>query len=218
MTTSETLGEPGLRERKKAKTRAAIKQEAFRLFRAKGYEATTVEQIAAAAEISTTTFFRYFAAKEDLVLREEFDSQTLEEFRSSLGELGPVGALRSAMAAAHARMSPAELQLWREGMRIVTEVPELRARMLDKFFSTAQAFGQIMAGHGDRTADDFDVRVFAGAMVGVMMTVMHEAAQRPGSDLAELMGVALARLEDGLKPRDRAPGPHGAKLSRNGPP
>jgi AcrR family transcriptional regulator len=216
MTTSETLGEPGLRERKKAKTRAAIKQEAFRLFRAKGYEATTVEQIAAAAEISTTTFFRYFAAKEDLVLREEFDAETLDEFRSTLSESGPVGALRLAMAAAHARMPPAELQLWREAMQIVTEVPELRARMLDKFFSTAQTFGQIMAEHSGRAADDFDVRVFAGAMVGVMMTVMHEAAQRPDSDLAELMGIALARLEDGLWLRDGTVGPHGGKHARNG--
>lgn len=199
MTNSEDLVERGLRERKKAKTRVTIRDEAFRLFRAKGYMATTVEQIASAAEISTTTFFRYFAAKEDLVLREEFDALTLEEFREQLGELGPIAALRSAMAAAHARMSPAEVELWREGMRLAMAVPELRARMLDKFFRTAQVFGQIMVEHDKRTADEFGVRVFAGAMVGVMMTVMHEAAERPGSDLAELMQTALERLEDGVK-------------------
>ena len=101
-------------------------------------------------------------------------------------------------------------------MQIVTEVPELRARMLDKFFSTAQTFGQIMAEHSDRAADDFDVRVFAGAMVGVMMTVMHEAAQRPDSDLAELMGIALARLEDGRWLHDGTVGPHGGKHAGNG--
>lgn len=188
----------GLRERKKAKTRAAIKEEAFRLFREKGYTATTVEQIADAAEVSTTTFFRYFAAKEDLVLREEFDAAALEEFRDQLGGLGPVAALRAAVAAAHARMPAEEFELWREGTRLVLSVPELRARMLDKFFRTAQTFGQIMAERGGRDPDDFAVRTFAGALVGVMMTVMHTAAEQPESDMADLMDTALAHLESGL--------------------
>jgi AcrR family transcriptional regulator len=60
----------GLRERKKVKTRLAIEDAALALFEAQGYEATTVEAIAAAAEVSTTTFFRYFPTKADVVLSE----------------------------------------------------------------------------------------------------------------------------------------------------
>ena len=72
----------GLRERKKAKTRAAIQHEAIRLFSEQGYEATTIEQIAEVVEIAPSTFFRYFRAKEDLVLTDEYDPLIIEAFRA----------------------------------------------------------------------------------------------------------------------------------------
>src|SRR5260370_33715714 len=63
----------GLRERKKLKTKEAIQREALRLFQAQGYAETTIEQIAAAAEISPSTFFNYFPTKEDVVLFDRYD-------------------------------------------------------------------------------------------------------------------------------------------------
>ena len=56
----------GLRERKTLKTKEAIQREALRLFEEQGYGETTIEQIAAAAEISPSTFFNYFPTKEDV--------------------------------------------------------------------------------------------------------------------------------------------------------
>ena len=67
---------PGLWERKKARTRAAIREHAFRLFREQGYDATTVDQIAEAAEVSPSTFFRYFPTKEDVVLQDDMELPT----------------------------------------------------------------------------------------------------------------------------------------------
>src|SRR5260370_524972 len=63
----------GLRERKKLKTKEAIQREALRLFAAQGYAETTIEQIAAAAESSPSTFFNYFPTKQDAVLFHRYD-------------------------------------------------------------------------------------------------------------------------------------------------
>ena len=88
----------GLRERKKARTRAAIRREAMRLFREHGYEETTVEQIAEAAEVSPSTFFRYFPTKEDVVLLDEYDDLIVEAFRAQPPELTPLQAIRKALS------------------------------------------------------------------------------------------------------------------------
>ena len=86
----------GLRERKKARTRASLREHALRLFREKGYQNTTVEQIAAAAEVSPSTFFRYFPTKEDLVLQDDMDVRMIEALEQQPPDLGPVAAVRAA--------------------------------------------------------------------------------------------------------------------------
>ena len=73
----------GLRERKKAKTRAAIQEQALRLFREQGYEETSIEAIAEAAEVSPSTVFRYFPTKPDLVIYDDLDDRMIEAFRAS---------------------------------------------------------------------------------------------------------------------------------------
>src|ERR1700677_5219167 len=87
----------GLRERKKARTRASLREHALRLFREQGYQATTVEQIAAAAEVSPSTFFRYFPTKEDVVLQDDMDTRMVEAFDRQPADLTPLAAVRGAM-------------------------------------------------------------------------------------------------------------------------
>jgi MFS transporter, DHA2 family, multidrug resistance protein len=81
---------PGLRERKKARTRATIQACALRLFREQGYDATTIEQIIEAADVSETTFFRYFPAKEDVVLADDYDPLLVQAFQAQPGRAPPL--------------------------------------------------------------------------------------------------------------------------------
>src|SRR5690348_1119169 len=103
------MSSPGLRERKKQKTRWLIQEHALRLFNEQGYEQTTVDQIAAAAEISPSTFFRYFKTKEDVVLEDEYDPLLLRLLATAPAELHPVTALRRILDQAFKDMSAADL-------------------------------------------------------------------------------------------------------------
>jgi AcrR family transcriptional regulator len=90
--------EAGLRERKKERTHDAIRDAALELFRDKGYDGTTVDDIAAAADISPRTFFRYYANKEE-VLFSKFD-ETLELLRDFLYAFPPEVTVGQALRAA----------------------------------------------------------------------------------------------------------------------
>ena len=142
----------GLRERKKARTRAAIREHALRLFREQGYTATTVEQIAAAAEVSPATFFRYFPTKEDVVLQDDFDLVTMETLEAQPPGLGPIAAFRAAAAQVlqqHDRRGPGEV---RAGHELIAQVPEIRARALDEFARTIDQIATPLAARAGRSA------------------------------------------------------------------
>jgi AcrR family transcriptional regulator len=189
---------PGLRERKKARTRAAIQQHALRLFREQGYDATTVEQIAAAAEFSPSTFFRYFPTKEDVVLYDALDPLVIAAFEAQPAELSPVEALRRAMHAVFDALPPDELQGLQERLALMRQVPELRARMLEEFSRNIEMVAEPVAKRVGRRADDFAVRTFAGALMGVMLAVLFMAVDDPQADLLALIDAGMTQLEAGL--------------------
>ena len=142
---------PGLREREKARTRASLQEHAIRLFREQGYQATTVEQIAAAAEVSPSTFFRYFPTKEDVVLQDDMDTRMVEALEQLPAELGPVAAMRAAMHEVLTSFSAADLEIVRETTRLSLTVPEIRARSLDEFSRTIGAMAEAVAKRSGRS-------------------------------------------------------------------
>ena len=92
-------GEPalGLRDRKKIQTRDTIRRESMRLFKANGYANTTVEQIAEAAEIAPSTFFRYFPTKESLVMANELDKVMIEALAAQPADVASLEAFQRAL-------------------------------------------------------------------------------------------------------------------------
>jgi AcrR family transcriptional regulator len=195
---SSSQASDGLRERKKAKTRAAIQDHALRLFRERGYAATTVEQIAEAAEISPSTFFRYFPCKENVVFKDEFDPMIIESFLAQPPELTAIQAFRSAVRAVVAPLSADELNAARERHTLVWETPELRAAALARVGVSMRMIAGLAARRAGRAPDDFAVRTFAGAVFGILMAASDKWASTPQSDMFADIDEALGLLEAGL--------------------
>ncbi|PLW72300.1 TetR family transcriptional regulator, partial [Streptomyces sp. DJ] len=131
----------GLRERKKIKTRRAIRRAARLLFEQQGYEATTVEQIAEAAEISPSTFFRYFPAKEDVLLGDGYEPLVEAALRDRPAGEPLAESVRQAL------LQQLRLQLAQDPeetlqfLRIAQRVPAVRSRMA----ATSAAAGRSLA-------------------------------------------------------------------------
>ena len=194
MTTS-----PGLRERKKARTRATIQREALRLFQRDGYAATSVEAIAAAAEVSPSTFFRYFPTKEDVVLTDFVDETTIERFVDAPAELDFFDAMAHAVRVGFGEMPAEDFELENVRNNLIRTVPELRRGMIAEMVRPMQLLAEGIARRTGREVDD-DIRMFAGAAVGALLLVTPEAhGEQPVIDNQGDMIEGLATRMQGLR-------------------
>lgn len=159
----------GLRERKKERTRRTIRDEAFRLFREQGYGETTVEQIAAAADISPSTFFRYFPSKEQVALADDLDPIMIATLENQPAELSMLAAFKLATRETFGALSPEDLAFEQERVDLLYSVPELRGAVAREFERSIELIAELTARRTGRSADDFEVRAFAGALSGAMM-------------------------------------------------
>jgi AcrR family transcriptional regulator len=189
----------GLRERKKARTRATIQAHALRLFRGQGYDATTVQQIIDAAEVSESTFFRYFPTKCDVVLSDDFDPLIVDAFRSQPPDVRPIQALRVAFRLVFDQLSGQEMSEQQERMHLILSVPELRAAMLDQFASAMRLLAVVLAERTGRQPEDTAVLTLAGAVVGAVVAVTLAMGDDPTVNFAARLDEAMAHLESGLE-------------------
>ncbi|WP_455680420.1 TetR/AcrR family transcriptional regulator [Streptomyces rubrogriseus] len=190
---------PGLRERKKIKTREAIRAAAYGLIRQQGYEATTVEQIAERAEVSPSTVLRYFPTREDIVLTDEYDPVMAAELAARPAGEPWSDSLRHVLRKALDLGAGEEAELARLRTRLLAEVPAVRARMLENMSATGRMLARAIA---DRTGLDpagLEVRIVSMSLVGGLMEVSRYWAEHDHEEsLTELVDRALDALENGL--------------------
>ncbi|MDL5201361.1 TetR family transcriptional regulator [Streptomyces sp. ALI-76-A] len=172
----ETATRPGLRELKKQRTRDALLRAALELFVSRGYEGTTVDDIAEAVEVSQRTFFRYFAGKEEAALA--LQDRTLAHFVASVRERppheAPMEALRQAVLDGWDTLNeiveavvPVEVHL--RMYRLIESTPVLLAAYLRRSDEAEEEIARVLAAREglDVDADPrprLAVAVFSGVM------------------------------------------------------
>ena len=183
----------GLRERKKERTRRTIRSQAFRLFREQGYSETTTEQIAAAADVSPSTFFRYFPTKEQLVLADDLDPLIIAAVRKQPADVPPLTALRLAALQVFGELSEEDREFEQTRQSFLFAVPELRLAVGLEFDRNIDLLAGLLAERTGRQPDDFELRVTAGAVSGAILSLRD-----PGALDNQSIFRALEFVEDGL--------------------
>jgi AcrR family transcriptional regulator len=185
--------EEGLRERKKRRTREAVRVAAFRLFEENGYSDTTIEQIAEAADVSPRTFFRYFPNKAALLIPDQLMEPIVDLFLAAPPELSPIAAYRHALSQVFSGFAGAE---WNDEMarqQLLYTLPEAAGALYNEYIHTIELITDALARRLNRPADDSKLRITAGAMTGVLMTALHGTPMNP-----ELIFEGLDFLDAGL--------------------
>jgi AcrR family transcriptional regulator len=184
-----------LRERKKAETRQRIQEEAMRLFLEHGYDATTVEQIAAAAGVSHMTFFRHFPTKDDVVATDDYDPLLADLIRARPADEHPVERVRATVLDGLAAVYAADRDTILARTRLIQTTPALRTRALDNQRETEALFARALAPPGRE--DALEVQVLAAACVAALITAVTRWAERPDeAELPELVDRAFHALRE----------------------
>jgi len=161
----------GLRERWRINAMRTIQERALDLFDARGFDAVTIEEIAAAAEVSPSSVYRYFGTKEGLVVADEFDSWSQEAVQEVLDVDDPVGSLLQVVlsyeaAPEEARDTPPGQQAarspWRR-VRYFFQEPSVRMAACAALDRASQRIAPLMMAGGRMT--ETQARVAANALV-----------------------------------------------------
>jgi AcrR family transcriptional regulator len=178
---------------KAARTRDRLRREALRLFAAQGYDETTVAEIAAAAGVTQMTFFRYFPAKELVVVEDPYDPAIAQAVAAQPADLTPLERTRRGLLAAWGQISGEEDAEFRLRLRVGAAHPGLRARMRENNAATEAA---IVAALTQEGVPRFEAVVAAAAVLAALTAALLEWAADPDpGSLGRAITGALQVLE-----------------------
>jgi len=204
--------EPGLRERKKQRTRELIAETARALFSERGFDRVRVAEVARAADVSEQTVFNYFPTKEDLVYWRlgAFEEEMLAAIRNRAGGESVVAAFRGFVLGQRGllgRVDPAAHEQLAAMARMIAESPALVAREQHIFAGYTAALAALIAAEQGTDPANVETRTVATALIGAHQALVSYtrarvlAGARPPALTREVRSQAnraFARLESGL--------------------
>jgi len=164
---TKAAASPGLRQRKQQETRERLKRAAMALFLERGFEATTLDDIADAADMSRRSFFHYFASKEDVVAawQEDAAAALVTEILARPADESMLTAAENAIATAIKRIDPTEAAAM---SRLKRDNPALQARDQLKYEKLERALADGLAQRAGRKSDRLKARLVAMIATGAM--------------------------------------------------
>jgi AcrR family transcriptional regulator len=183
---------PGITLSKRERTLAALLEAGLELFERQGYEQTTVAEIARAAGVTEMTFFRYFPAKEHLLLDDPYDPELIAAIAEQPRELPPfLRAARGIRAAWRALPEP-EAPVIRRRVRITAQTPSLRGAMWRSTGNTERAIIDQLVADG---ATPEVARVAAASVLAALVAGLFTWADEEHGTLADAIERALDVIE-----------------------
>ena len=193
--TESTEPGPDWRQRKKAETRDRIRGCALRLFLERGYDATTVEQIAAAAGVSHMTFFRYFPAKEDVVLSDSYDPLIAARLEQTPATWPLLQRIRAVLVQGLAQVYEADRDTLLAQNKLIAATPALRDRLWADQIATQQFFLDVLVGAEPDHRPSLQARVTVAACLAAASTAILAWVENDGTpELPELLDQAFETL------------------------
>ncbi|MFC7545645.1 TetR/AcrR family transcriptional regulator [Plantactinospora sp. GCM10030261] len=182
-----------LREQRRTETQRMIQAHAMRLFVERGYDGTTVNDVAEAAGVSPMTVYRHFPTKEDLVLVDQNGPLVAERIAATPAGQPLVRRIGGALVESARTLTAGDDRFLLARLRLMISTPALRARHLDNHYVLQRA---IVDGLGDEAADPdaaFRAEAAASACLAAMHTALVRWARDDGhTDLPDLIEEALA--------------------------
>ena len=176
-----------------ARTRALLQETATRLFTEQGYDATTVEEIAAAAGVSHMTFFRHFPTKDAVVLDDGFDPAIAGAVAAAPTGLRPLARVCAGFRLALDHVDLPEQEQVRQRVRIAAATPTLRIGIYANTEATREAVVDVLIADG---ADELAARVAAAAALAALSVALLEWCHDDGADtMRTRLGAALDVLD-----------------------